>query len=91
MLFLDLVNFVKEEAKLATDPTFLPKSLTTGEVERNRVKSVKQRTSGARSFVSSFLARRSSPVSHRESSSKGGQKSEFSSRIAQYAEKPIGC
>ena len=35
MLFLDFVNFVKEEAKLAMNPTFLPESLMTGEVERN--------------------------------------------------------
>ena len=80
VLFLDLVNFVKKEAELATDPIFSPESLKKERLnlkssERTRGKNAKLRTAGASSFVSSSLAR-SSPVSRREGPSKGGQKSE---------------
>ena len=81
MLFLDLVNFVKEEAELATDPIISPESLKKERLkssERTRGKHAKQRTAGASSFVSSSSARRSSPVSRRDPS-KGGQKSERTS------------
>ena len=67
VLFLDLVNFVKEEAELGTDPIFSPESLKKERLkslERTRDKHAKQRTAGASSFVSSSSSRRSSPVSH---------------------------
>ena len=91
MLFLDLVNFIKEDAELVTDPIFSPESLKKERLkssERPRCKNAKQRTAGASSFVSSSLVRRSSPVSCREGPSKGGRRVSVPQVLAQYVEKP---